>query len=90
MTLKITPGSIVSDGHVVLLPAGVTGEVTLDDGTTYNLGPATQNVIEVDSHEHALETALRVSDMVGESEDYPDVQHDRKLSERNFRAVRKG
>ena len=28
MTLKITPGSIVSDGHVVLLPVGLTGTVT--------------------------------------------------------------
>lgn len=47
MTIKITPGSIESDGHVVLLPVGLTGEVTLDDGTTYDLGPASQAAIEV-------------------------------------------
>lgn len=66
MTLKITPGSttpgsIESDGHVVLLPAGLTGTVTTDDGTTYDLGPATQLAIEVDSHDHAKEVAFAAS-----------------------------
>ena len=43
--LKITPGSIESDGHVVLLPAGLTGQVTTGDGRTYDLGPAHQIAI---------------------------------------------
>jgi hypothetical protein len=84
MTLKITPGSIVSDGHVVLLPGGLTGEVTLDDGTTYDLGPASQIAIEVESHEHAKQVALKASDMAHDSDALPDVKHDRKQSAKNL------
>ncbi len=85
--LKITPGSIVSDGHVVLLPAGLTGEVTLDDGTTVDLGPALQTAIEVDSHDHAKEVALRASDLANDDDALPDIIHDRKQSQRNLKGA---
>lgn len=88
MTLKITPGaqgSIESDGHVVLMPPGLTGTVTTKDGTTYDLGPAQQIAIEVDSHDHAKEVALKASDLAHESDDLPDVSHDRKTSLKNLK-----
>ncbi len=86
MSIKITPGSIVSDGHVVLLPAGLTGEVTLDDGTTVDLGPSSQTVIEVDSHDHAKEVALLASDLAHDDDGLPDVTHDKKQSQKNLKA----
>lgn len=85
MALKITPGSIVSDGHVVLLPAGLTGEVTVEDGTTYDLGPAHQTAIEVDSQDHAAEVALAASDLAAASDDVPLVdKHDEAQSRKNL------
>jgi hypothetical protein len=84
MTLKITPGNIVSDGHVVLFPAALTGAVTLQDGTVYDLGPATQPAIEVASHEHAKEVAFIVSQLADASEDLPDVSHDQAQSRKNL------
>lgn len=87
--LKITPGSIVSDGHVVLLPAGLTGEVTTDDGTTYDLGPATQVAIEVVSHDHAKEVALAASQLAHDDEALPDVSHDEALSRKNLGLTKK-
>ncbi len=84
MTLKITPGSIESDGHVVILPAGLTGEVTLEDGTTVDLGPAGQVAIEVDSHDKAKEVALLASDLANDDESLPDIKHDRKQSLKNL------
>ncbi len=84
MALKIIPGRIETGGHVVLLPAGLTGEVTLADGTTYDLGPASQVAIEVDSHDHAKEVALVASRMTHDSDALPDVQHDEKQSLKNL------
>lgn len=89
MALKITPGSIESDGHVVLLPAGVTGEVVTADGTAYDLGPASQVAVEVDSHDHAAEVALEVSKRVGDSDDFPDIAHDEATSRKNL-GLKKG
>ena len=76
MTLKITPASIESDGHVVLLPAGVTGEVTLPD-------------IEVDNHEHAKQVAFEVSKRVGADESFPDIDHNEEQSRKNL-GIKKG
>ncbi len=90
MALKITPGSIVSDGHVVILPAGLTGEVTLDDGTTVDLGPAGQIAVEVDSHDHAKEVALAASQLAHDDESLPDIKFDRKQSEKNLTLKKKG
>lgn len=87
MSLKITPGSIESDGHVVLLPAGLTGTVETADGTVYDLGAASEVAIEVGSHEHAKEVALAASDLAGESDALPDVTHDRKQSTSNFKGA---
>ena len=87
MSIKFTPGSIVSDGHVVILPVGLTGEVTLDDGTTYDLGPAGQVAIEVGSHDHAKKVALLASDLAHVDPALPDISHDRKQSERNFKGA---
>ncbi len=84
MSMKITPGSIVSDGHVVILPAGLTGEVTLGDGTTVDLGPASQIAIEVDSHDHAKEVALLASQLAHDSDDLPDVAFDETTSRKNL------
>lgn len=87
MTLKITGGEIVSDGHVVLMPAGVTGTVETSDGQTYDLGPAHQIAVEVDSQEHAAEVAYEVSKRCGESDDFPDVaftDEDAKVSRKNL------
>ncbi len=89
MTLKITPGSIASDGHVVLLPAGLTGEVTVGDGTTYDLGPSTQIAIEVDSHDHAKEVALAASQLAHDSDALPDISHDEAQSRKNL-GLKKG
>ncbi len=87
MTIKITPGSIESDGHVVLLPAGLTGEVTLEDGTTVDLGPASQIAIEVDSLDQAKEVAFAASDLAHDDDSLPDETHDRKQSARNLKGT---
>ncbi len=92
MSLKITPGtggSIVSDGHVVLLPAGLTGTVNAADGTAYDLGPASQIAIEVDSHEHAKEVALAASQLAHDDESLPDIHHDEKQSRKNLNITKK-
>ncbi len=89
MSIKITPGSIESDGHVVLLPAGLTGIVTLDDGTTYDLGPAGQVVIEVESHDHAKEVAIAASKLAHDSDALPDVSFDEATSRKNLQ-LKKG
>lgn len=89
MTIKITPGSIVSDGHVVIMPAGLTGEVTLEDGTTYNLGPASQEAIEVDSHDHAKQVAFVASKLAHDSDALPDVSYDEAQSRKNL-GIKKG
>ena len=93
MALKITPGtggSIVSDGHVVLLPAGLTGEVTLGDGTTVDLGPASQIAIEVDSHDQAKEVALAASQLAHDDESLPGVAFDESTSRKNLNIKKKG
>lgn len=90
MTLKITPGSIESDGHVVLLPPGLTGEVTTDDGTTYDLGPAHQIAVEVESHDHAKEVALAASQLAHDDESLPGVEHDEAQSRKNLGLKKKG
>lgn len=82
--LKITPGSIVSDGHVVLMPAGVTGEVVTADGTRYDLGPGHQVAIEVDSHDHAKEVAVEVSRRAHDDDGLPGVSHDEAQSRKNL------
>lgn len=87
MSLRITPGSIVSDGHVVLLPAGLTGEVTVGDGTTYGLGSASDIAIEVDSHAHAKEVVLVASQMAHDSDALPDVSFDKSQSLKNMKKV---
>lgn len=89
MALKITPGSIVSDGHVVLLPPGLTGTVTTEDGTVYDLGPAHVPAIEVDSHDHAKEVALAASRLAHESDEFPDVVHDEAQSRKNLGLTKK-
>ncbi len=89
MSIKITPGSIVSDGHVVLLPAGLTGEVTLDDGTTVDLGPASQTAIEVASHDQAKEVALAASQLAHDDESLPDVTYDEAASRKNLNLKKK-
>ncbi len=86
MSLKITPGSIESDGHVVILPAGLTGEVTLDDGTVVDLGPAGQIAVEVDSHDKAKEVALLASDLAHDDPNLPDITHDKAQSKKNMKA----
>ena len=89
MSLKITPGAIVSDGHVVLMPAGVTGEVVTEDGTAYDLGPAGQVAIEVGSHDHAKEVAFEVSKRAHDDDGLPGVQHDEAASRKNL-GLKKG
>lgn len=92
MALEITPGTnspgtIVSDGHVVLLPAGLTGSVTLADGTVVDLGGANDIAIEVDSHEQAKEVGLLASDLAHADKGLPDVEHDSKQSAKNLKGV---
>lgn len=83
--LEIKPGSIVSDGHVVLLPAGLTGTVTTVDGETYDLGPASQIALEVKSHDHAKEVAFEASKMALESDEVSNVtEFDEEASRRNL------
>jgi hypothetical protein len=89
MTLKITPASIVSDGHVVLLPAGLTGQVTTADGTTYDFGPAHQEAIEVNSHDHAKEVALVASQLAVEHPGVDIEEFDEALSRKNL-GMKKG
>lgn len=85
--MKVTPGTTTryeSDGHVVLLPPGLTGSVTLEDGTIVDLGPGHQNAIEVETHDQAKEVALLASKLAGDSEDLPNVVHDEEQSRKNL------
>jgi hypothetical protein len=91
--VKVTPGTNTvyeSDGHVVLLPPGLTGTVELEDGTVVDLGPANQVVIEVGSHDQAKEVALAASQLAHESEDLPNLQHDEAQSRKNLGLKKKG
>ena len=90
MTLKITPGRIESDGHVVLLPPGLTGTVEVGDGTTYDLGPAAQEVIEVSSPEHAAEVAMEASRMALADESVTAVQEFDEAQSRKNLGLKKG
>lgn len=89
MSLKITPSSIESDGHVVLLPPGLTGEVTVGDGTSYDLGPASQVAIEVDSPEHAAEVAMAASQLAVDDENIPVDEFDEAQSRKNLGLTKK-
>ena len=87
MSIKITPGRIESDGHVVLLPFGLTGQVTVEDGTVYDLGPAHEVAIEVDSHDHAREVGLAASQLAAGA---GVSDHDEDLSRKNLNLKKKG
>lgn len=85
MTLKITQGHIESDGHVVLLPPGLTGAVTTEDGSEYDLGPASQLAVEVASPEHAAEVALEASKLALADPAITEVEEfDEELSRANL------
>jgi hypothetical protein len=71
--MKTTPASH-EGSHLVLLPAGLTGQVTLDDGSVVDLGPAHQTVIEVADHDQAKEVALVASQMALEDDSVDTVQ----------------
>ena len=96
MTLRITPAAIESDGHVVLLPAGLTGEVEVD-GVAYDLSgrQAVVNgvvvgVVVADTQEHAAELTLEASRRALESEDVPQVtEFDEEQSRKNLRLPKK-
>lgn len=88
--LNITPGKIESDGHVVLLPAGLTGEVTLKDGSVVDLGPANQAVIEVASHEQAKEVVVLASQMAVEDENVDVQEFDEATTRKNLTNKKKG
>lgn len=66
--MQYTPGSIVSEGHVVLT-GPITGTVELADGTVVDVSPV---VVEVSSQEEADELA----DLIGQryaAEGHPDL-----------------
>lgn len=75
--------------HIVILPEGLTGTVTLEDGSTYDLGPGDHTVVEVDSHDHGKEVGLLASQLAHEDESLPDVTHDESLSRKNL-GLKKG
>lgn len=82
--MKQTPASFEGE-HVVLLPAGLTGSVTLEDGTTYDLGPGHQTVVEVASHDHGKEVGFLASKLALESEAVEDVtEFDEEQSRKNL------
>jgi hypothetical protein len=55
--IRLTPGHIESDGHVVLI-GPLTGDVTLADGTTIDVSPV---AVEVATVEEADEVAHLVA-----------------------------
>jgi len=57
MNLRITPGSIESDGHIVLT-GPITGTITTSDGTVVDVSA---EAVEVDSQEEADEIAQAVA-----------------------------
>lgn len=66
--MQYTPGSIVSEGHVVLT-GPITGTVEMSDGTVVDVSPT---VVEVSSQEEADELA----DLIGQryaEEGHPDM-----------------
>ncbi len=75
--------------HLVILPAGLTGSVTLDDGTTIDLGPASQTVVEVGSEDHGKEVGFAASKLAHDSDALPDIIHDEAQSRRNL-GLKKG
>lgn len=87
--MKQTPATYEGE-HLVLLPPGLTGTVTVDDGTSYDLGPGHQTVIEVQSHDHAKEIALAASDMAAADDAVPGVtDHDHAQSRKNLGLTKK-
>jgi hypothetical protein len=82
MAIKITPGSIVSDGHVVLT-GPITGTVTTDDGTTYDVSDVAVEVAK----EHVAE----VAHLIGQR--YADEGHptdpDFTYDARNYMAAKR-
>ena len=87
--MKQTPATYEGE-HLVLLPAGLTGSVTVEDGTTYDLGPGHQTVIEVQSHDHAKELALAASDLAAADDAVTAVQeHDHAQSRKNLGLTKK-
>jgi hypothetical protein len=88
--MKSTPASYEGE-HVVLLPAGLTGTVTLQDGTTYDLGPGHQVVIEVESHDHGKEVGILASKLAVESDAVPAAaEFDEAASRKNLGLNKKG
>jgi hypothetical protein len=80
--MKYTPGSIVSEGHVVLT-GPITGTVELSDGTVVDVSPV---IVEVSSQDEANELA----DLIGQryaAEGHPDMveaDNDGNLVQREF------
>lgn len=58
MNLRITPGSIESDGHIVLT-GPITGTITRPDGTVVDVSA---EAVEVDTQEEADEIAQAVAE----------------------------
>jgi hypothetical protein len=82
--MKSTPASFEGE-HLVVLPVGLTGSVTLEDGTTYDLGPGHQVVVEVESHEHGKEVALLASKLAVEDDSIPTAaDFDEAASRKNL------
>jgi hypothetical protein len=82
--MKSNPASYEGE-HIVLLPAGLTGTVTLQDGTTYDLGPGHQVVVEVESHDHGKEVGLLASKLAVDDDAVPSVtEFDEAASRKNL------
>jgi hypothetical protein len=87
--VKQTPATYEGE-HLVLLPAGLTGTVTLEDGTSYDLGPGHQTVLEAQSHDHAKEIALAASALAAADDAVPTVtEYDEALSRKNLGLTKK-
>ena len=77
MTLRITPGSIESDGHIVLT-GPITGTITRPDGTVVDV---TAEAVEVDTQEEADEIAQAVAERYA-AEGHPFmIEHDDETGE---------
>lgn len=69
MAMQVTPGSIVSDGHVIMT-GKIEGSVTLEDGTVVDVTPG---FIEVPASQP--EKAAEIADLIGQryaAEGHPD------------------
>lgn len=87
--MQSTPASHQGE-HLVLLPAGLTGAVTLGDGTTVDLGPAGQTVIEVGTHDQAKEVAIVASQLAADDDSITAVEEfDESQSRKNLN-IKKG